>query len=167
MPPGRWRIIFDIRTRGGLSRSQMKPIRVLIIETHSKVRRALAARLRTSTAIEVVDATANADEGLEACTQLAPDVVLVDSKAARQAGRSPRTLLEALVQSKTNVIVLATYSDEDERSDLLHAGAQRYLLKDFQSEHLIDTILSLACGGADSRSDSSEPSPLAPKKPPR
>lgn len=143
----------------------MKAIRVLIIETHPQVRKALAARLRTSTVIEVVDATADADDGLKASLELNPDVVLVDSKAARHIGPETGSLLNTLVQTKNNVIILATYSDENERRELLRAGARHYLLKDVQSEFLIDTILSLAEGGAGNHAATPESSELSPKNP--
>ncbi len=38
------------------------------------------------------------------------------------------------------VIILTSYSDEEERRQALAAGVRRYILKDLNSQHLIEAI---------------------------
>lgn len=122
----------------------MKTIRVLIIESHPKVRLALAARLRAAQGIQVVAAKEGVEDGLQAIAELKPDVVLIDSRAAQAPAAGPETTLERLASKPLGLIVLTTYCDERERAALLQAGACYYLLKNVQSELLLDSIADAA-----------------------
>ena len=53
-------------------------IRVLIADDHNLVRQALAQMLKTESDMTVVDQAANAEQAVERCKLLAPDVVLMD-----------------------------------------------------------------------------------------
>lgn len=119
----------------------MRAIRVLIIESHPKVRLALAARLGTAQGIEVVAVTVDTNAGLQAVAEFKPDVVLIDSKSAHAGPGGLRQTLMAIAQCSPHIIVLTTYSDEAEKNDVLEAGAQQYLLKDVQSDLLINSII--------------------------
>lgn len=142
----------------------MKSIRVLIIESHPKVRKALAARLHASPEIEVVATTEDAVGAPHSWAELAPDVVLFDSKVARECGAKIAELLDALKTSGTGVIVLATYSNETERSELLEAGAHRYVLKDVDSDLLISVIRSVTERHPSAGSAPAVPSQVHPNK---
>lgn len=122
----------------------MKTIRVLIIESHPKVRLALAARLRAAQGIQVVAAKEGVEDGLQAIAELKPDVVLIDSRAAQAPAAGQETTLERLASKPLGLIVLSTYCDERERAALLQAGACYYLLKNVQSELLLDSIADAA-----------------------
>ena len=122
----------------------MQAIRVLIIESHPKVRLALAARLRAAEGIDVVAVTVDTSTGLEAAAEFEPHVVLIDSKAAHAGPGGLRKTLIDLTRCSPHIIVLTTYSDEAEKTAVLRAGAERYLLKDVQSDLLIDSIFDTA-----------------------
>jgi NarL family two-component system response regulator LiaR len=112
--------------------------RLLIIEGHEGVRRALAARL-ASADVEVVGSTGDHEDGLRQALSLRPDVILLELKGANGrwldlVGR----LSDAGLMNR--VIVLTSYPDEDERRLVLAAGARDYLLKDLHSESLIEAI---------------------------
>lgn len=133
----------------------MNPIRVQIIESHTQVRHALAGRLRAAPQVKVIATTAGIDEGLEQATTLRPDVLLLDAKAAKCWSNGLSELLSQFDQLGSGVIVLATYSDESDRAQVLRAGARRYLLKDVESNALIDAIVECAAGGSTTKPDSS------------
>lgn len=118
----------------------MQAIRVLIVECHPKVRLALAARLRAAEGIEVVAVTVDPNTGLKAAAEFEPHVVLIDSKSAQAGPGGLRETLIALAEFSSHIIVLTTYSDEAEKKAVLGAGAERYLLKDVQSDLLISSI---------------------------
>ncbi|MBM4422531.1 MAG: response regulator transcription factor [Chloroflexi bacterium] len=130
------------------------PLRVYIIDCHDEVRRALAARLKTSPDIAVVGDTGDADEGLQKTTTLQPDILLVETK--RSDGRGLE-IVKAIAQSelKTKVIVLTSYASEWERVTMAHSGAARYLLKDIASAQLIEEIRAVM---------RQEPETMAPPK---
>lgn len=116
-----------------------QPVRVLIIDDHDEVRRALVARLKSISEIEVVGDAREADDGLEKVKALKPDVVLIEPK--RNDGRGIE-IVNAINQSgsRTQVIVLTSYTSEWERLTMYHTGAARYLLKDIDSAQLIEEI---------------------------
>ena len=117
----------------------MNRTRLLIIEGHEAVRLALVARLATSADVEVVGSTGDPQEGLEQALTLHPDVILVELKGANGGGMAlMRRLAEADMMSR--VIVLTSYPDDEERRLALAAGARHYLLKDLDSQRLIETI---------------------------
>ncbi|MBE2199359.1 MAG: response regulator [Anaerolinea sp.] len=123
----------------------MKKIRLLIIEEHAAVRRALEIRLRSATRIELLTTTDDLSVGRQAVHQSQPDVVLLGCKGSRN--EKLFSLIEAvreMVERQTAVIALASYADEVEREMLLQAGVSRYLLKDINSPQLINEIESIA-----------------------
>ena len=124
----------------------MKRVRVLIVDRNPEVRRALAARLDSSSRIEVLSTAAGAREAFPQISALTPQVVLLDSKSL---GRPPEAspideTVRALRRLGPRIIVLATYSDESERQAYLQAGVNRYLLKDIDSATLIAAIAEVA-----------------------
>lgn len=127
----------------------MNEIRLLIIEEHKAVRRALQTRLQSSSNLEVIAAYPSVAEwraqrrssNQTACA----DVALVGLKGNQQ--RPVNAIIEdikAFQKEGAAVIVLASVADEIERELALQAGARRYLLKDINSIHLIAEIESLA-----------------------
>ncbi len=122
----------------------MKLVHVLIIETHPKVRLALAARLREAKSMQVIAATGDPQEALQAMESFRPDVALLDSRAALKHEHQKTPLLHHLAERGIGIIVLSTYVDENERAALFNAGANHYILKDVNSTLLIQTISDLA-----------------------
>jgi DNA-binding NarL/FixJ family response regulator len=119
------------------------PLRLLIIDDHDAVRRALTARLNAAPGMQVVAETADAEEGLQQTRALRPDVALVETKRADGRGLE---IVSWIAQSGlgVRVIVLTSYPSEWERWAAHRAGAARYLLKDIGSPLLIDQIRNAA-----------------------
>jgi NarL family two-component system response regulator LiaR len=120
----------------------MNPTRLLIIDDHDDVRAALRARLDALPEIEVVGCTGSWETGLQKALTLEPDVVLLETKRGDGQG------LEALQCindqcSCTDVIVLTSYPDAEERAAARSSGAVRYLLKDIDSASLVSEIQSV------------------------
>lgn len=121
----------------------MNRTRLLVIESHEAVRQALVARLATSDEVEVVANTGDPEEGLRQALLLRPDVIVVELKGSNGGGLGlMRRLAEAGLISR--VIVLTSYPDDEERLFVLRAGARHYLLKDLDSQHLIETIQAVS-----------------------
>jgi DNA-binding NarL/FixJ family response regulator len=119
----------------------MDKIRVMIIDEHIAVRRALAARLSSFAHIDVVATARNIQEGVERARRLLPDVVLLELKGKDSQQSDPvGEMGKALEDHQSGVIVLTSYADEDERQSALQAGANRYLLKHIDSASLMAEI---------------------------
>ena len=122
----------------------MDQIKVLIVEEHFAVRRALAARLNSFSHIEVVATACNFSEGLEQVGRCQPDVILLELKGTRDLLNPVGEMNRALAGHPAGIIVLTSYADDGEREAALQAGARRYLLKQIDSARLLSEIEAVA-----------------------
>ena len=115
-------------------------IRLLIIEAHSAVRRALGLRLRAVASMDVVATVASLVEAETAVYQHQPDCILLGlSGLGHDHLRQPVRTVARLAKN-TAVIVLVPYADDLARELFLQAGASRYLLKNIDTTQLIHEI---------------------------
>lgn len=124
-------------------------IKVLIVEKHNAVRRALRQRLSATPHLEVVADVSDpvlvlpywsGDERLGSpCAQ--PDVILLGIQNGSDEDLFRNLdFVRQMSDLAATIIVLAPYADEGERLLLQQAGASRYLLKYIDSYRLIREI---------------------------
>lgn len=123
-------------------------IRVLIADDHNLVRQALAQMLRTESDMSVVEQAANAEQAVERCKLLAPDVVLMDIHMphGREGIEATRQIAEQCPQTK--VIMLTMERQDEYLFEAIQAGAKGYLLKNANSGELLAAIRAVASGEA-------------------
>ena len=127
----------------------MEKIRVLIIDEHPAVCRALVVRLSAVSSIEVVGSAVTYEEGLAGTRILQPDVILLELKGSGENEIEPLHAISGLLaKGPAGVIVLTSYLDEAERQGALEAGARRYLLKDIDTIRLVGEIKEVASEAA-------------------
>jgi len=119
----------------------MGQTRLLIIDEHKAVRQALVSRLQQTGQLEVVGSTGSSEEGLLQVEALRPNIVLLETKRSDGTGLETCRRI-ARSHPSTQVIVLTSYDDEDERQAAYMAGASRYLLKELDSAQLMREILN-------------------------
>jgi len=120
-------------------------ISVLIVDEHPSVRKALAARLMSFPNIEVLASAPTLQQGLESLRTRQPDVVLLDLRNKGDHSSNPvQHMVDMLAGRPVGIIVLTSFADDRERETILHAGAQRYLLKDIDSARLVAEIEAVA-----------------------
>lgn len=123
----------------------MEKIRVLIIDEHAAVCRALMVRLSAVASIEVVGSACTYEEGLTETRAYRPDVILLELKGGTESDIAPLDAISGLLaRGPAGVIVLTSYLDEVEREHALEAGARRYLLKDIDTTRLVREIEAVA-----------------------
>lgn len=124
----------------------MRPIRVLVVDEHPEVRRALNSLLGVSPRLEVLPSAQNFEAGLRFAETLHPDIVVVEPRV--RGKRDPAPGVEEMIRGfqarHAATIVLTSYSIEGEREIALNAGARRYLLKDIDAAGLIGEIEAVA-----------------------
>lgn len=129
--------------------------RVLIVERHVAVRRALRKRLSATPDLEVVAAVADPAAALvylspesDGSSAGAPDVILLGLQSGSDEELfDTMSVVHQLARRATAVIVLVPYADEVERLLLQQAGASSYLLKYIDSLRLIQEIQAAARQG--------------------
>ncbi len=116
-------------------------IRILIIDKHEAVRRALRIRLSVPSHLEVVGTGSDLDNAKIQIPALQPDVVILGLQNTSNDDLFQTALaVREMVNGSAVVIALAPYIDAVERELLLQAGAKRYLLKHINSKKLIREI---------------------------
>jgi DNA-binding NarL/FixJ family response regulator len=145
-------------------------IRVLVVDDHAVVREGLRAFLAVQDGIEVAGEAGDGEEALEAAARLDPDVILMDLVMPHLDGvGAMRALRERL--SRSRVIVLTSFLDDDKLLPALRAGAAGYLLKDAEPAQLVRAVRAAHAGEAlldpvvaarlvDRLSSDDEPEPL-------
>jgi NarL family two-component system response regulator LiaR len=121
------------------------PIRVLIVDDHAIVRKGIRALLDQVEHIEVVG---EASDGQEAVTQVAslrPDVILMDLVMPKMDGIAAIRHITA-DQPEARILVLTSFTGDDQVFPAIKAGALGYLLKDSDPEDLLEAIESVHHG---------------------
>ncbi|HZC34138.1 MAG TPA: response regulator transcription factor [Chthoniobacterales bacterium] len=121
-------------------------INVIIADDHPVVREGLAAILKSQKDIKVVAEATNGEETLELCSQLSPDVLLLDLRMPKKDGLQVITELTARRVSKPRVIVMTTYESEEDIRRALKAGAKGYLVKGTAPQQIRDSVRKVALG---------------------
>jgi DNA-binding NarL/FixJ family response regulator len=123
----------------------MDPIRVLLVDDQQIVREGLATILRYAEGIELVGEASDGQEAIALCSELEPDVVLMDLKMPTLGG-IPATRVICRDQPDVHVVILTTYDTDDLVFEGIKAGAKGYLLKDTTSELLVEAIRGVVRG---------------------
>jgi two-component system, NarL family, nitrate/nitrite response regulator NarL len=131
------------RREGGVTQST--PVRIVVIDDHTLFRRGLIALLGRERGFEVVAEAADGFEGIKAAGATQPDVILLDLNMPGISGVEAISAIRK--ESPASQIVMLTVSEDAE--DLLTAlrgGANGYLLKNIDSEFLVEAIRRAAEG---------------------
>lgn len=123
----------------------MKPIRVLLVDDHTLFRSGIKALLQRQEGFEVVGEAGDGLEGIKRAQQLKPDVVLLDLHMPGLSGREAVQLITS-DSPDTKVVMLTVSEDAEDLLDTLRAGARGYLLKNIETDFLIDAIQRAARG---------------------
>jgi NarL family two-component system response regulator LiaR len=133
--------------RGIESVKSSNPIRVVIVDDYLMVRRGIATFLSVFEDLELVGEASNGESAIRICSQVQPDVVLMDLV---MPGMDGTVAIQTIRQQIPNikVIALTSYKDEELVLDAVQAGAISYLLKDVTAEELAQAIRAAHAGRA-------------------
>ena len=124
-----------------------KPIRVLLVDDHTMVRRGLAAFLKVFDDLQLVGEADSGEAAIQLCGEILPDVVLMDMVMPDMDGATvTRTICQQYPQ--VQVIALTSFKDGDLVKNALEAGAIGYLLKDVSADELVRAIRAAHAGRA-------------------
>ena len=122
-------------------------IRLLIADDHAVVRTGLQHLAATFDDVELVGAAENGEEAVRLCAEQRPDVVLMDLEMPVLDGiEATRRIAEG--HPAVAVVVLTSFSDQQQILRALDAGAVGYLLKDAEPDELARAIRAAARGEA-------------------
>ena len=114
-------------------------IRVLIVDDHLVVRKALRSLLTSKYRIEVVGEADNGIEAVNMVHSLQPDVILMDLVMPGKNGiDTTREIIRE--EPGARVLILTSFGDEKQIMASVKAGAVGYVLKDASPDELIHAI---------------------------
>jgi DNA-binding NarL/FixJ family response regulator len=119
-------------------------LRVVIADDHALFRRGLV-RLLDEAGMQVVGEAADGAQAVALCTELEPDVVVMDLHMPGMSGiEATRRIVAAGL--RTQVAVLTVSGEESKVIDALLAGACGYLLKDADADQVVAAVQASARG---------------------
>jgi two-component system nitrate/nitrite response regulator NarL len=125
----------------------MSAIRVLLVDDHTLFRSGVKALLSRHPDFEVVGEAAEGLDGVKRAKALKPDVILLDLHMPGTPGKDAlKLMIEEVPEAK--VLMLTVSEDADDLIETLRAGATGYLLKNINTETLLESIRKAAEGEA-------------------
>lgn len=127
--------------------SPIKPIRVMIVDDHTMVRKGLTTILKVFSDLQLVGEAENGSDAIKLCGEVQPDVILMDMVMPDMDGATAtRIIRQQFPQVK--VIVLTSFKEGELIKNALEAGAIGYLLKDVSADELARAIRAAYSGRA-------------------
>jgi two-component system NarL family response regulator len=120
-------------------------IRVMIVEDHFVVRVGLAAIINSQTDMMTVAEAGNGRQAVELFELHQPDVTLMD---LRIPGLNGVDAIAAIIKKfpRARIIVLSSYSGDEDIFRALQGGARAYFLKDVKGQELVNAIRAVHAG---------------------
>ena len=125
--------------------SETKPIRVMLVDDHAVVRSGLGAFLLAFDDLELVGKASSGERAVALCSQVQPDVVLMDLMMPGMDGATATRLIRER-HPEIQVIALTSFKEKEWVEGALKAGAIGYLLKDVSADELANAIRAAAAG---------------------
>lgn len=130
-----------------MSVTSSQPIRVMLVDDHTMVRRGLAAFLRVFDDLQLAGEAESGQAAILLCADILPDVILMDMVMPDMDGAAAtRAIRQQFPQ--VQVIALTSFKEGDLVKNALEAGAIGYLLKDVSADELVRAIRAAHAGRA-------------------
>src|SRR5512135_2010799 len=130
-----------------MTNSLPQPIRVMLVDDHTMVRRGLATFLKIFDDLQLVGEAENGEAAVRLCAEVLPDVILMDMVMPDMDGAAATRLIRQQFP-QVQVIALTSFKEGDLVKNTLEAGAIGYLLKDVSADELARAIRAAHAGRA-------------------
>jgi two-component system, NarL family, response regulator LiaR len=121
------------------------PIRVLLVDDHTMVRRGLATFLKVFNDFLLVGEADSGEKAIQICSTVHPDIVLMDMVLPAMDGAMATHAIRKQ-SPQTQVIMLTSFKEGELIKKALESGAIGYLLKDVSADELAQAIRAAHAG---------------------
>jgi len=129
----------------GDEQEQIHVIHILLVDDHALVREGTRRLLEMESDVVVVAEASSGEEAIELTRKLRPDIAVMDIAMPGMGGiEATRAIKKDCPE--TAVLILSAYDDEPYLLALLDVGAAGFLLKNVNSQELIQAIRAVARG---------------------
>ncbi|SFC20534.1 two component transcriptional regulator, LuxR family [Polaromonas sp. OV174] len=123
----------------------MTPVRLLVVDDHTLFRRGLIALLSQDDRFTVSGQAGDIGEALRCLQHSPPDLILLDNHLPGVLGVDGIAALKDAAPG-TRILMLTVSENADDLAAALHAGADGYLLKTVELDHLSEFIIKVLAG---------------------
>jgi len=127
--------------------SLSQPIRVMLVDDHTMVRRGLATFLKVYEDLLLVGEAETGEAAVQLCAKVLPDVILMDMFLPAMDGAATTYAIRQRYP-QIQIIVLTSFKEGKLIKNALEAGAIGYLLKDVSADDLVRAIRAAHAGRA-------------------
>jgi DNA-binding NarL/FixJ family response regulator len=117
----------------------------MLVDDHAVVREGLRAVLEKTGDIAVVGEATTANDAIAAVIETKPDVVVMDVRLVDGSGIEATREIRSRA-SRSRVLMLTSFQDDEALFASIMAGASGYLLKRVTSRELVNAIRAVASG---------------------
>ena len=142
-----------------------EPIRILLVDDHRVVRSGLSAFLMAFEDLELVGEADSGETAVLMCTNVKPDVVLMDLVMPGMDGAEATQAIREQCPD-VQVIALTSFKEEELVQRALKAGAIGYLLKNVTADELAEAIRAAKAGQPTLAPEAAQVLIQATRKPP-
>ena len=117
------------------------PLRIVVVDDHVAVRRAVCSLLRSQPDFEVTCEAADGLEAIQKALELRPDVIVLDIRGDRHGiadNRPARQIRQVAPESE--VVFLSQHRASDIIHEALAIGARGYVCKSHIASDLVDAV---------------------------
>jgi len=130
-----------------MTQTPSQPIRVMLVDDHTMVRRGLATFLMVFDDLTLAGEAESGEAAIQLCAQALPDVILMDMVMPDMDGATATRLIRQRFP-QIQVIALTSFKEGKLIKNALEAGAIGYLLKDVSADGLAQAIRAAHSGHA-------------------
>ncbi len=128
-----------------MKNSPSPPIRVMLVDDHTMVRRGLATFLQVFDDLQLAGEAESGEAAIQLCAEVLPDVILMDMVMPDMDGAATtRAIRQKFPQ--VQIIALSSFKEGALIKKVLEAGAIGYLLKDVSADDLARAIRAAHAG---------------------
>lgn len=121
------------------------PIRILLADDNSLVRRGIRIMLDAVEDVEVVGEAEDGQEAIALVESLDPDIVIMDISMPRLDGLKATRRIRAM-KTATQVLILSIHPNPTFVRQAMRGGARGYLLKRALSKELLPALYQVSAG---------------------
>ncbi len=125
--------------------SDVRPIRVMIVDDHAVVRSGLGAFLMVFEDLELVAEASSGEQAINLCGKVHPDVILMDLIMPGMDGAATTKAIRDKCPN-IQVIALTSFKEQELVQSAMQAGAIGYLLKNVSVDELAGAIRAAYAG---------------------
>ena len=114
-------------------------IRVLLVDDHTLVRKALAGHIQKNPDITIVGEASDGKAGVNLARELRPDIVLMDISMPVMDGVEATRIIHSELPD-THIIGLSMFESDEQGEAMIDAGAVAYLTKSGPPSALFEQI---------------------------